>query len=815
VSVASRIHAGVLLLLAGCATGGSDAYFRSTRSAANVYVAPVATSIEKVAIMPFKAPTELIGASVSDMFVTELLRAGRYTLVERSQMANVLSESELALAGLSEKKAVEVGNMLGADAVIIGTVDEYGTVAKGGRTIPVVGIALRMIDCQSGKVMWSADLARRAESGDVTLPEQARKVVHEITAGLYQGWDVQRKAPRASAAADAPASRARAPDPAVAAPSLRAAPPAPPEGLSVSDMELRQATLSWEAPAAADGDYRIERSDSPKGPFKALGRAAPKRGAYLDKADLKDGATYYYRLIPVSAAGAEGPPSRVLESMTAPPPEPPRNLAATSPSSRAVSLSWQPPGSEGVVKYRVERAEASAPDAFAERGVVEKCAFAEGGKPGTDLRDSARYLYRVTAVNRVGAVGTPSAPVEVVTLPPPAPIEGLQARSGEVRCVPLSWRASPEGDVTHYEVHRTDSAGGAPARIAKLVGRDKTAWLDGGADPGSLPDDATFRYTVRAFNAVGGSSELCAPAEATTRAVPPAVEDVSARSGEPRAATVTWAVSPDEKVLGYAVSRAEGDDGDFEDVMDLKGRTTTSWTDRGGARRPDGPGALKDGTAYRYRVLAYNTARARSPWSAVASARTKPAPVSPAGLGASTNRPGSVVLWWKANPESDIVAYVVESRDAKSGRWRELARVPPVADTVPASETRLGDGERRVYRVKAVDADTLESAWSDEAPGASKPLPDAPTGVRAEWAEGSAVVTWQPPPQPDIAGYRVWKKGMMSATQIATSTACRAVLGPSDISAKAGIQVSAVDADGLESARTLPVEVRAPAGAKP
>jgi TolB-like protein len=153
-----------------------------------VYVAPEKFRIAKVAIMPFKAATELIGASVSDLFVTEMLKAKKFELVERSQMAAVLGESELALAGLSAAKAAEVGSMLGADAVWIGTVDEYGTVAYRGHPYPVVGITARLIHCESGRVVASVDHAARAETRDATLPQHARRVVHEMMSGLYANW---------------------------------------------------------------------------------------------------------------------------------------------------------------------------------------------------------------------------------------------------------------------------------------------------------------------------------------------------------------------------------------------------------------------------------------------------------------------------------------------------------------------------------------------------------------------------------------------------------------------------------------------------
>jgi curli biogenesis system outer membrane secretion channel CsgG len=176
------------LLAAGCASTPEEKYFGRTATEANVYLAPRAKELTKVAVLPFKAPTELIGSSMADLWVTEVLRSGHYELVERSRMAQVLSEAELALSGLSATRAAEVGQMLGAEGVIVGTVDEYGTMARKGRTVPVVGVTARLINCANGKVMWSVDLAQSAAGAEVTLPRLARQVVHEMMAAIYQAW---------------------------------------------------------------------------------------------------------------------------------------------------------------------------------------------------------------------------------------------------------------------------------------------------------------------------------------------------------------------------------------------------------------------------------------------------------------------------------------------------------------------------------------------------------------------------------------------------------------------------------------------------
>lgn len=171
----------------GCATSNSPSgYFRGAGADSNVYVAPGHSTIKKIAVMPFKAETELIGSSVSDQVVTELLRTGRYDLIERSQIARVLGEQELALAGLSAGRAAEVGAMLGADGVVIGTVTEYGKIAAGGKTYASVGIACRLIDTRTGKVVWSADVADRADSATVSLAQHSREMIHEMIAGVFR-----------------------------------------------------------------------------------------------------------------------------------------------------------------------------------------------------------------------------------------------------------------------------------------------------------------------------------------------------------------------------------------------------------------------------------------------------------------------------------------------------------------------------------------------------------------------------------------------------------------------------------------------------
>lgn len=138
----------------------------------------------RIAVLPLRAEIDLVGLSISDLFVTELFKTGRFVLVERSQLSKVLGETEIALSGLTDAKAAEVGSMAGADAVLVGTVAEYGAVANRGKTFPAVGISCRLIDCKSGQVVRTESRSRKADSADIIASQLARQIVSEMCASL-------------------------------------------------------------------------------------------------------------------------------------------------------------------------------------------------------------------------------------------------------------------------------------------------------------------------------------------------------------------------------------------------------------------------------------------------------------------------------------------------------------------------------------------------------------------------------------------------------------------------------------------------------
>ena len=775
----SLFQCGALLAVmavSGCHSapkGIGDPYFANVKSTANVYARQAQSGVLKIAVMPFKASTELIGSSVSDMVVTELLRTQKYSLVERGQMSKVLSETELAMAGLSETKAVEAAKMLGAEAVVIGTVDEYGMQAKGGDTYAVVGLSIRLINCASGKIIWSADLAKIADDDDTPLATHARNVVHELVSGLYQNLTGQ----------------------------SGTLPPPAPLGVNVSEMGLREAEVQWTQPDYP-AKYRIERSVAQDGPFVSVGEANATDGRFVDSGPaLKDSTVYYYRIVGVGKTGTASDPSKVVETMTAPPPDPPGNVTVRAPSSRCVAVAWTPPRSDGLVKYRIERAVAGSTD-WKQVGTAATTTFKDGGVKGCDLADSTTYRYRVIAENRVGAVGTPSRAAEVKTLPPPAVVSGFSAVANQVRCVPISWTANPEKDIVGYELERSDSENGSFVRIEEFKAGIST-YLDGKRDPGNLDDSHLYRYRIRAFNDVGAYGAWTPPLSARTRPVPPAPQGVTVENGLPRSVRVKWTMSPDEKVVGYIVERTEADDVSWKEVKEVSGRETTTLYDRNGASEDAITGKLKDGTAYLYRVTAVNTAEAKSEASEPAKAVTKPAPKVPQGVSTTKDVVGKIKIMWTKNPEPDIVEYRVEVR-SMGFMWKELASVKSGCE---ALEDNLSNGEKRQYRVKAIDANTHESEWSEIVEGMARPIPPPPTGLRAVRADDSFKLSFTPPRE-GMTAFKIYRKKFLGAEFVESVQTPEAAVAAPPAGESADYVVTAVDEQGLESEPSEKVTVQ-------
>lgn len=589
-----------------------------------------------------------------------------------------------------------------------------------------------------------------------------------------------------------------------------------PNGVAASVYGPRAAQLMWTPPPAEEKvyRYRIERALAADGPFVTVADVAPDKTPYIDGARaesrLDDSTTYHYRVAAIMGRkGPISPFSPPASVMTLPPPEPPVAVSAAASGSRAVTVTWDRSPSEDVAAYRVERSPAGEEN-YITVGTVSGTACVDGGTPASTLQDSAAYLYRVIALNSVDSQSQPSATASVTTLPPPQTVKGLKATSHEVRCVPLTWDASPEPDVVRYDIYQARDPGGPFNLAGSAQGLKATSFMAGGGNPGNLEDEGKYCFSVRAVNAVTAESADSEIVQAVTRDIPPEVSQITAVSARPREVPLSWQPSPDVTVTGYELWRAIAGSDDWAQVARINGRESVSYLDRGGEKDPAKLGQLKDGTEYLYRLIAFNTANVRSSASEPVAVTTKVIPAAPAGLTATRGTAGMVTLTWQANPEPDINGYRVESSKRATDGFREFMFVPASGGaTMTATEASLEPGEVRYYRVRARDNERLESEWSAVAEGMAKPLPEAPSALQAEAAGQAFLISWQPPPQSDITGYRVWaqKRLMFGWDQIGTAAQnnYRLAIGADD--RPPVIAVTAIDQDQLESEKSEPLKL--------
>jgi curli biogenesis system outer membrane secretion channel CsgG len=116
--------------------------------------------------------------AAQDVFVTELVKSGKFRVIEREQINAIMQEKGLAQSGdVSAATAMQIGKLLGAQYMLAGAVTEYGNTDKSahgrgvgglpgfsaGKRSFVAALNARIFDVSTGEILW-ADEGRAEES---------------------------------------------------------------------------------------------------------------------------------------------------------------------------------------------------------------------------------------------------------------------------------------------------------------------------------------------------------------------------------------------------------------------------------------------------------------------------------------------------------------------------------------------------------------------------------------------------------------------------------------------------------------------------
>ncbi len=115
------------------------------------------------------------GEAAQDMFITELVKSGKFTVIDRERLDALMREKNLSLAGdIDPRTAVQAGKLLGVEYVLFGNVTEFGEETAGAKVAWRAGLDVkrkkfmaaldaRLVSTTTGEIIW-ADKARKEES---------------------------------------------------------------------------------------------------------------------------------------------------------------------------------------------------------------------------------------------------------------------------------------------------------------------------------------------------------------------------------------------------------------------------------------------------------------------------------------------------------------------------------------------------------------------------------------------------------------------------------------------------------------------------
>jgi TolB-like protein len=167
---------GLLLGLPGC--GGSSMIKSFVRE--NVSLA----HIQRVAVLPFEGGGN--AQRIREYTMTQLLASGIFDVVDKGLVDSVLAQEAIGPGTPLDKSTMKrLGQLLNVQAFILGSV-EQGTTSRGNASFAQVTMTMRLIDSETGVLLWQASGRGSGFSLADRLFGMAPKDSFQVTMGLLE-----------------------------------------------------------------------------------------------------------------------------------------------------------------------------------------------------------------------------------------------------------------------------------------------------------------------------------------------------------------------------------------------------------------------------------------------------------------------------------------------------------------------------------------------------------------------------------------------------------------------------------------------------
>lgn len=271
-----------------------------------------------------------------------------------------------------------------------------------------------------------------------------------------------------------------------------------PVDLTAFPVSTSQINLSWTNNSDNVTGLYVERSRSPKGPWKRVINV-PADAASCANAGLAAATTYYYRVMANNSPYSIVASATTLSGATD---RPPGHLSATASSSNQIDLSWSDNVGD-ITGFKIERCEGKGCSNFIE---IASVAANVSSYQNTDLNALTSYSYRVRAYKEGSHYAyskTASATTSRSTVPPSVP-KGLVANAVSSSQINLTWNSEAvDSRAAGYNVFQYGERIGSTAGTSYTVKR--------------LTPNTQYCYSVLAFDNAGNSSFQSEIACATTK----------------------------------------------------------------------------------------------------------------------------------------------------------------------------------------------------------------------------------------------------------------------------------------------------------
>ena len=144
---------------------------------------------ERVGVVPFEtlANDRAAGERVSHVFFNELLRVEFAQVAEPGQFTAAMAQvrgNKSPASPWSTAELAKLGETAGVQGVFLGTVVEYEMVRIGRDSFPMVSIEVRLVDTQTGRLVWSANRTEKEGPGIPLLSWGRNRTLSELSAVL-------------------------------------------------------------------------------------------------------------------------------------------------------------------------------------------------------------------------------------------------------------------------------------------------------------------------------------------------------------------------------------------------------------------------------------------------------------------------------------------------------------------------------------------------------------------------------------------------------------------------------------------------------